>query len=145
MNLESPIKTFPEHWRELSLNGKREYLIAAAAAADWSEASSLLGRHAAAVRARRKLRRAGQKFERQATPGAVRERHLVPGATVAARCDLCSTVVFESLRWSDGSREKRVVAPHRHDKFCLLCLGCVETAGGVALIERGGEADRRAA
>jgi hypothetical protein len=47
-------KGVPPNWQGLSLNGKRAALVAAGIAANLGAASSLLGRHVAAVKRSRK-------------------------------------------------------------------------------------------
>jgi hypothetical protein len=58
--LATPIKRFPVDWPRRSLDGKRQWLMASGQAANWSEASSLLSRHGAAVKAYRKRKATGQ-------------------------------------------------------------------------------------
>lgn len=56
--MESPIRKFPPNgcWYGMSLESKRQWLMQSGQAKDYFEASSLLARHGAIVKARRKLR-----------------------------------------------------------------------------------------
>jgi predicted metal-binding membrane protein len=132
---QSPINRFHPDWARLSLDGKRNYLIASGQARDWSAASSMLSRHGAAVKLRRKVRAA-----QQAPTAAKREKLIVEiagmidSATVAPACPRCERTLYTLTQHTDGRREKTVHLSHRlvdRELYCLDCITALVDAGEV--------------